>query len=73
MDFILTHLETAKQQATHVQASYYKACVNLGWSKLDQYYAITDLNPAYIMSVFYCSCGEHSQSAYKNDRLMLSI
>lgn len=52
MDFVLTHLETAKEQATEVEASYYKACVNLGWSKLDQYYARTDLNPAYIMSVF---------------------
>ena len=52
MDFILTYLELAKQQSTEVEASYYKACVNLSWSKLDQYYAKTDLNLAYIMSVF---------------------
>jgi hypothetical protein len=51
MDFVLTHLELAKAQVTEVEASYYKACVNLGWSKLDEYYCRTDLNPAYIMSV----------------------
>jgi hypothetical protein len=51
MDFVLTHLESAKAQAPP-EATYYKACVNLGWSKLDQYYSRTDLNPAYIMSVF---------------------
>jgi hypothetical protein len=52
MDFILTHLETAKQKITTTDGSYFKACVNLGWQKLDQYYLKTDLNPAYIMAVF---------------------
>jgi hypothetical protein len=51
MDFVLTHLELAKAQAPD-EATYYKACVNLGWSKLDQYYSRTDLNPANIMAVF---------------------
>jgi hypothetical protein len=51
MDFVLTHLESAKAQAPD-EATYYKACVNLGWSKLDEYYCRTDLNPAYIMAVF---------------------
>jgi hypothetical protein len=52
MDFVLSHLEAAKQKVTYTEASYFKACVNLGWWKLDQYYLKTDLNPAYIMAVF---------------------
>jgi hypothetical protein len=52
MDFILTHLEAAKQKVTSTDAAYFKACVNLGWMKLDQYYLKTDLNPAYILAVF---------------------
>lgn len=52
MDFILTHLESAKLKPTYTAAPYFKACVNLGWWKLDQYYTKTDLNPAYIMAVF---------------------
>jgi hypothetical protein len=35
MDFILTHLEAAKQKITTTDGSYFKACVNLGWQKLD--------------------------------------
>jgi hypothetical protein len=30
MDFILTHLEAAKQKVTSTDAAYFKACVNLG-------------------------------------------
>jgi len=52
MDYILAHLEAAKEKPTYTDAPYFKACVNLGWWKLDQYYLKTDLNPAYIMSVF---------------------
>ena len=29
IDFVLTHLELAKAQVTEVEASYYKACINL--------------------------------------------
>jgi hypothetical protein len=52
VDFILTHLEAAKQKITTTDGSYFKACVNLSWQKLDQYYLKTDLNPAYIIAVF---------------------
>jgi hypothetical protein len=52
MDFILTHLEAAKDKITTTDASYFKACVNLSWQKLDQYYTKTDLSPAYIIAVF---------------------
>jgi hypothetical protein len=52
MDFILTHLEAAKQKVTSIDTAYFKACVNLSWMKLNQYYLKTDLNPAYILAVF---------------------
>jgi hypothetical protein len=52
MGFVLSCLEEAKGKYTHINASYFKAYVNLGWWKLDQYYNKTDLNPAYIMAVF---------------------
>jgi hypothetical protein len=52
MDLILTQLERAKEQSTHTDAPYYKVSVNLSWSKLNQYYHKTDLNPAYIMAIF---------------------
>jgi hypothetical protein len=52
IDFILIQLERAKEQSTHTDASYYKVYVNLSWSKLNQYYHKTNLNPAYIMAIF---------------------
>jgi hypothetical protein len=52
MDFILTHLERAKDSPTYTDAVHYKTAVNLGWMKLNQYYTKTDLNPAYILAVF---------------------
>lgn len=52
MDFLLSHLETAKAKETYTNAVHYRTSVNLGWIKLDQYYARTDANPAYIMAVF---------------------
>jgi hypothetical protein len=52
MDFILTHLERAKDSPTYTDAVHYKTVVNLGWIKLNQYYTKTDLNPAYILAVF---------------------
>ena len=52
MDFLLSHLEAAKTKETYTNAVHYRISVNLGWIKLDQYYAKTDANPAYIMAVF---------------------
>jgi hypothetical protein len=58
MDFLLSHLETAKTRDTYTNAVLYRTSINLGWIKLDQYYAKTDADPAYIMAVFlhphYC-------------------
>lgn len=51
-DFLLSHLETAKTKETYTNAAHHRTFVNLVWIKLDQYYAKTDANPAYIMAVF---------------------
>lgn len=52
MDYILTTLEAAKNTTTYTDTVHFRTSVNLGWQKLDRYYAKTDLNPAYIMAVF---------------------
>lgn len=55
-DYCLTHLETAKNKLTNTDPVTWRTSVNLGWQKLDQYYTITDRNPAYIMAVFLHPC-----------------
>ncbi|KAM0707268.1 hypothetical protein Q7P35_006600 [Cladosporium inversicolor] len=49
MDYLLTHLETRRNQPG---SRHFMACLNIGWKKLKKYYAKTDLNPSYIMAVF---------------------
>jgi hypothetical protein len=49
MDYLLTHLETRRNQPG---SAHFMACLNDGWKKLKKYYEITDLNPSYIMVVF---------------------
>ncbi|KAI6788857.1 hypothetical protein KC343_g6741 [Hortaea werneckii] len=49
MDYLLTHLESRRNQPG---SSHFMACLNKGWKKLRKYYEITDLNPSYIMAVF---------------------
>jgi hypothetical protein len=52
IDYVLTKLEAARDALTHMPANHFKACVNLGWKKLDYYYTLTDKSPAYVMAVF---------------------
>jgi hypothetical protein len=53
MDFLLEHLEQAKQRLAHPKIiTHFKAMVNLGWKKLDYYYTLTDVTPAYLLSIF---------------------
>ena len=52
IDYLLTELETAKERLRLRAASHFKASVNLGWKKLDQYYMLTDNAPAYCLAVF---------------------
>ncbi|TKA70467.1 hypothetical protein B0A49_11647 [Cryomyces minteri] len=51
LDYLLTHLEEQKQQQDLLQPSHFKACVNLGWKKLNKYYELTHRIPAYAASV----------------------
>lgn len=47
-----TKLEAARDTLTCMTANHFRACVNLGWKKLDYYYTLTDNSPAYVMAVF---------------------
>jgi hypothetical protein len=49
MDYLLHHLEERRSQPG---SPFFMACLNVGWLKLKKYYAVTDLNPAYILAVF---------------------
>ncbi|KAF2218676.1 hypothetical protein BDZ85DRAFT_207626, partial [Elsinoe ampelina] len=52
MDYVLTKLEAARDALGYMPANHSKACVNLGWKKLDYYHILTDNSPAYVMAVF---------------------
>jgi len=49
MDYLLTHLETRRNQPG---SAHFMACLSTGWKKLKKYYELSDFNPAYIMVVF---------------------
>ena len=51
VDFLLNHLEKKKQEQEHTGESHFKACVELGWEKLDQYYNLSDESPAYVVPI----------------------
>ena len=52
LDFLLTVLEAKRKETFYQDDSHFKASVNLGWKKLEYYYALTDCVPAYRLSVF---------------------
>jgi hypothetical protein len=47
IDYLMTKLEELKEQHIHLPSSHFKASINLGWKKLDKYYELSDLTPAY--------------------------
>jgi hypothetical protein len=49
MDYLLTHLETRRNQPG---SAHFMASLNTGWKKLKKYYELSDHNPAYLMAVF---------------------
>lgn len=51
MDLLLSQLEEYKNIYEHHPLSHMKHVINMGWSKLDQYYKLTDEVPAYVASV----------------------
>lgn len=63
MDYCLTQLESAKTKLNkpnvatwQTNSTTWRTSVNLGWQKLDQYYAMTDNNPAYTMAIVLNPC-----------------
>jgi hypothetical protein len=49
MDYLLTHLETRRNQPG---SAHFMASLITGWKKLKNYYELSDHNPAYLMAVF---------------------
>jgi hypothetical protein len=47
IDYLMTKLEGLKAKHTYLPNSHFKASINLGWKKLDKYYALSDDSPAY--------------------------
>jgi len=51
-EVLLKHLESAKvQYANYPDESHFKNNINLAWTKLSEYYQITDRTPAYITAL----------------------
>lgn len=51
MDFLLTKLEELKKRHQYKEDTHIKAAINLGWKKLNKYYELSDLTPAYRAAV----------------------
>ena len=50
MDMLLNTLEDAKL-AYKAQKSHFASCINLAWTKLDEYYNLSDNSPVYVVAV----------------------
>lgn len=51
MEWLLKHLEESKLRHEQDEEPYLRIGCNLGWMKLDQYYALTDNSPAYLAAL----------------------
>ena len=47
IDYLMTKLEESKMEHQYQPNSHFKACINLGWKKLNKYYTLSDDTPAY--------------------------
>jgi hypothetical protein len=56
LDFLIDHLERQRQLLSVLPNTHFKACVNLGWKKLDKYYTLTDRTHAYRAAIFLNPC-----------------
>jgi hypothetical protein len=56
IDWLLTKLEELKQRYYPQPNTHFKACINLGWKKLDKYYSLSDSTPAYRAAVIIHPC-----------------
>lgn len=53
LDWLLSTLEDLKRT---LPRNHFKACVNLGWKKLDKYYNLSDRTAAYRLAIFFHPC-----------------
>jgi hypothetical protein len=53
LDWLLSTIEGRKRT---LPRNHFGACVNLGWKKLDKYYALSDATPAYRLAIFLHPC-----------------
>lgn len=53
LDYLMTHLERERQLYEHQDTSHFKACINLGWKKLDKYYRLSDTTIAYRAAIYF--------------------
>jgi len=51
-DSLLSEFERLKERYRYEPNTHIKACVNLGWKKLDKYYGLSDKTFAYRMAIF---------------------
>jgi hypothetical protein len=52
IDYLMAHLERQKQLLLYQDNSHFKACVNLGWKKLNKYYSLSDKTYAYRAAIY---------------------
>ncbi|KAI6852164.1 hypothetical protein KC333_g8906 [Hortaea werneckii] len=53
LDWLLSTIEGLKRT---LPRNHFRACVNLGWKKLDKYYGLSDTTPAYRLAIFLHPC-----------------
>ena len=51
MEYLLEHLEAMKEHYEYHPDMHFRTNINLGWSKLDEYYNRTKESPAYIAAL----------------------
>ena len=56
MDYLLTELETLKEQHLFLPDTHFKASINLGWKKLNKFYSLSDETAAYRVAIAVHPC-----------------
>lgn len=51
MEYLLEHLEAMKERYEYHPDIHFRTNINLGWSKIDEYYNRTEDSPAYVASL----------------------
>ncbi|KAI7722283.1 hypothetical protein KC353_g629, partial [Hortaea werneckii] len=51
-DSLLGECEQLRERYRYEPSSHIKACINLGWKKLDKYYGLSDKTSAYRLAIF---------------------